>query len=532
MKSNFLKFCANCKKHIRKVASKALRFLGRLLLTIGSAMKAVTIFIAYWLSRRPWAQRLRETPQAEQLRHQMEAWKELWDRYQEHFKHFWARRHEIALPDLKAHEAEFLPSALALQSSPISPAGRWIARILMGLIGFCFLWAVLGRMDIIVNASGKIIPSERIKSIAAVETARVDQLYVKEGQNVLAGEMLIELDTRMSDRERDKAAGDRDVALLQIARSRALLASIRDNKLMAMQGLDGIDGSRVADAKNQLESQWFDFAAKRSRLDGEILRYSKQLPLVRQRAKDYQELAKGHDVSVHSWLEKEQDKSELEGKFADATNQRNALIAETKKNAQDVLNEGLKLASASDQDAQRASAHSDLMRLRSPVDGTVQQLTVHTVGGVVPAAQQLMVIVPKQHQVEIEAFVENKDIGFIEAGQRAAVKIETFDYTKYGMVNGTVSHVSRDAIDPNSAAAMNDLQSGKENSKKNQPQSKGAVYSVKVLLDQSKMSIDGRQVLLTPGMSASIEVKTGSRRIIEYFFSPLVQHTHESLNER
>lgn len=465
------------------------------------------------------------------LRHRLSAWRELWQRYKAHFTHFWQHRHELSLPSLQPHESEFLPAALALQTAPVSPATRWITRVLIGIIVFVLLWSIFGRMDIIVNASGKIIPSERTKSIAAVETARVDRLYVEEGQAVNAGDLLIELDTRMADRERDKAIGDRDTARLQIARSRALLASIDTNALQSLSGVEGISPDRVLDAQNHLLSQWRDYDAKRRRLDGEIRRYSAQLPLVAQRAKDYKALAKDHDVSVHAWLEKEQDKVDIEGKLADVTHQRDALIAETRKNAQDQLNEGQRLAAASDQDAQRAMAHSDLLRLSAPVDGTVQQLTVHTIGGVVQAAQPIMVIVPRQDQVEIEAFVENKDIGFIHEGQAAEVKVETFDYTKYGTIKGRVSHVSRDAIDPNGTAAMERLQN-KDKQKKDQDKTKGAVYSIKILLDQKSMNIDGREVALSPGMSASIEVKTGSRRIIEYFLSPLIQHGRESLNER
>lgn len=465
------------------------------------------------------------------VRHRIDAWRELWKRYQSHFQYFWSRRHQITPPDLKPHESEFLPAALSLQTAPISPATFWITRILISSIVFVLLWSIFGRMDIIVNGTGKVITSERTKSIASVETARIDKLYVQEGQTVSAGDLLIELDTRMSDRERDKAIGDRDAARLQIARSRALLASMDANVLQPMAGLDGIAKERILDAVEQLQSQWRDHKMKQQRLDGEVARYSRQLPLIAQRAQDYKELAKNHDVSVHAWLEKEQEKAEVEGKLADARNQRHSLISEARKNAQDQLNEGLKFAASSDQDARRAIARSDLLRLAAPVDGTVQQLIAHTAGGVVQAAQPIMLIVPKQGQVEIEAYIENKDIGFIRDGQEATVKIETFDYAKYGTIKGRVSHVSRDAIDPNGMAAVEMLQN-KDKQKKDQSNPKGAVYSIKVLLEKNYMSVDGRDVPLMPGMSTSIEVKIGARRIIEYFLSPLIRYSRDSLNER
>ncbi len=459
------------------------------------------------------------------------ALRELVDRYRQHVAHFWALRHEVTPPELKAHESEFLPSALALQMAPVSPAGRWVARILLALLLVLLLWSVLGKMDIIVNATGKIIPSERSKTIASVETARVNGLFVEEGESVVAGDLLIELDTRMSDRERDKAVGDRETAQLQVARSRALLSSIEAGKLKSMVGVEGVSAERVADARQHLESQWEDFKAKLTRLDGEIARYKRQLPFITERVNDYRVLAQEHDVSLHAWQEKEQEQIELEGRLAEAANQRSAHISETRKNAEEALNEGVRQANSSGQDAERAAVHSDLLRLTAPVAGTVQQLVVHTIGGVVQSAQPLLVIVPRQHQVEIEAFIENRDVGFVVEGQRAQVKIETFDYTKYGTVSGRVSHVSRDAIDQSARAGnATSVPVSQDDTKKDSP--KGPLYAVRVLLDHSTMNIDGRQVALTPGMSVSIEIKTGSRRIIDYFLSPLMQHAHESFNQR
>ena len=465
------------------------------------------------------------------LQHLFQAWRDLFARYKEHFVYFWNKRRDIELPDFRPHESDFLPAALSLQGAPVSPSARLIARILICIFVFILLWSIFGRMDIIVSASGKIIPSVRTKTIAAIETARVDQLHVREGQAVRAGDLLVELDTRMIDRERDRALGDRDAARLQVARSRALIASLEANIFQPLTDVDGIAEERVSDAEQHLRSQWQDYESKRRRLNGEVARYGAQLPLIKQQAKDYKDLAKNRDVSVHAWHEKEQLRAEIEGKLIDATNQRYELIAQTRKSALDQLSEGLKFAASSDQVAKRAVAHGDILRLTAPIDGTVQQLTVHTVGGVVQAAQPLMVIVPKQDQIELEAFIENRDIGFVWIGQDVKVKIEAFDYTKYGLIDGKVMHLSQDAIDPSGTAAIDALQN-KDKQKKDQERPKGAVYSVKVLLNQSQMNIDGRKVMLTPGMSASVEIKTGSRRIIQYFLSPFIQYSRESLNER
>lgn len=250
---------------------------------------------------------------------------------------------------------------------------------------------------------------------------------------------------------------------------------------------------------------------KLQRLEGAITRYSLALPLATQRALDYKELAKTHDVSMHAYLEKEQARVDLEGQLAEAKNTRAALIAETRRAAYDAQTEGDKIVGAARQDAMRTEVHSKLLKLTSPVDGTVQQLTVFTVGGVVPAAQPLMKIVPREDRLIVEAMLENKDIGFVEEGQLAAVKIAAFEYTKYGTIPARVVHVSRDAI---------------------KDEKKGLRYSVIIALDKSSISVNGHDMPLGAGMSVQVEIKTGTRRVIEYVLSPLIQHAKESLNER
>ncbi|NVZ67266.1 HlyD family type I secretion periplasmic adaptor subunit, partial [Pseudomonas gingeri] len=149
--------------------------------------------------------------------------------------------------------------------------------------------------------------------------------------------------------------------------------------------------------------------------------------------------------------------------------------------------------------------------LTAPVDGTVQQLAVHTVGGVVTPAQQLMVIVPREQPVEVEAMLENKDIGFVHAGQAVTVKVETFTFTKYGTVEGELISVSNDAIED---------------------EKRGLIYSSRIRLKTDHLRVAGQDVMLSPGMSVTAEVKTDQRRVIDYFLSPLQQHRDESLRER
>lgn len=445
------------------------------------------------------------------LKHKSEAYGELFRRYRDSFAYFWQRRHELDGPALKAQEAEFLPAALSLQTKPVSPVGRAVAKLLMAMVLVTIVWAIVGRIDIIVNATGKIIPSTRTKTIASVDVASVRAIYVREGQFVQAGDVLLELDASAFDAERDKATGNQVEAWLQIARAKALIAGIDKGKLPAQSKSADIPEEKWQASLWQLDGQYRDFQAKLQRIEGDIARFSLALPLISQQADDYRELAENHDVPPHAYLEKEQARIELQGQLTDAKNQRAALMAETRKTAFDDLTAGNKIAAEAHQDAYRAASHSQLLKITAPVDGTIQQLTVHTVGGVAPAAQPLMLIVPQDNNVEVDATLENKDIGFVEEGQATEVKIDTFPYTKYGTVTGQVSHVSRDAIED---------------------EKRGLIYAVKITLDKSVIAVDGHDVPLTAGLSVQADIKTGTRRVIEYVLSPILQHGRESLRER
>lgn len=453
------------------------------------------------------------------LRHRIEAGGALVTRYVRVWRHFWRQRDTLTPPDLRMEEAEFLPAALSLQAAPVSPAGRWVARILMLLVLALVAWSVLGHTDIVVNAQGKIIPNGRTKTVGALEVARVQALHVADGQVVRAGEVLIELDPRLSDTEQDKAAGEFQAATLQRERAAALLAALDSGRPPslstgpALAELDalGLDPERLEMTRQHLQDQWRDHTARMARLDGEIRRYGQELPLVAQRARDYAELAQTRDVSRHAWMEKEQARLDLEGQIADLHRQKTALTAELRKSAQDTRAEASRQAAAAQQDVRKGRVRGDLLKLTAPVDGTVQQLAVHTVGGVVSPAQPLMQIVPKQTRVEMEAFIANRDVGFVREGQSAQVKIDAFEYTKYGTLDATIAHVSRDAIPD---------------------EKRGPIYAVKLVLQRPVLLVQGQEQPITAGMSGSVEIKTGSRRLIEYVLSPLVQHARESLHER
>jgi hemolysin D len=249
------------------------------------------------------------------------------------------------------------------------------------------------------------------------------------------------------------------------------------------------------------------------------------LPIAEKRAQDFRNLVNRHFVSKHDYLEREQIRieqqsdlanqrsrlNEIKAALREANGQQQELIAETRRVNLDSISDGQHKVATLEQELLKANSRSKLMQLTSPVEGTVQQLAVHTVGGVVTPAQPVMVIVPADNPLEVEAFIENKDIGFIKPNQDAEVKIETFQYTKYGTINAKVISVSHDAISD---------------------EKRGLIYSMRVKMERATINVDGAYVNLNPGMAVSVEIKTGKRRVIEYFLNPLMQYSHESLRER
>ncbi|MCY1298674.1 Hemolysin secretion protein D, chromosomal [compost metagenome] len=195
----------------------------------------------------------------------------------------------------------------------------------------------------------------------------------------------------------------------------------------------------------------------------------------------------------------------------EAERARQSVIAQTRRAMLDLQHQSDQSTAALTQELKKAEQRNRLMRLTAPVDGTVQQLAIHTDGGVVTEAQPLMVVVPVDQPVEVEAMLENKDVGFVRPGQEVEIKVEAFTYTKYGVVHGIVQSISSDAIDDEKL---------------------GLVYSTRIQLHENSIRVGDKTIALSPGMAIRAEVKTDKRRVIEYFLSPLQQYASESLGER
>lgn len=468
-----------------------------------------------------------------------DALRALMQRYASVFSAAWRVRRELEPPPRLDHEAAFLPAHLELQDSPPHPAPRVLAWLLMLFFVLLVLWSFFGKIDIVAVAQGKIMAGDRSKVIQPLAPATITQIHVKDGQLVRAGQPLIDLDATQADADFTRTGDEWRDARLAGMRARALLHAISSGSMPQIGKAADIDKTALQAEQQLLTSQYLEFRSKVATLEAElgkrraeenstreiVAKLEQTLPLIQQRAEDYKNLQQQNFVSRHRYLEQEQARIETERDLAaqrsrlrelaaaieETQRNREAMVAEFRRGVFDQLGEADQRAAALQQENIKARQRRTLTRLTAPVDGTVQQLAVHTVGGVVTEAQPLMVIVPVDNPVEIEAWVQNRDIGFVWPGQSATVKVETFPYTRYGTLDGRVVTVSSDAV---------------------QDEKRGLIYQTRVSLARSTLNVDGKRVNLSPGMAVTVEVKTGERRVLEYFLAPLLQHASESLRER
>ena len=221
------------------------------------------------------------------MKHKMEARGFLIKHYWRTFKQFWQNRDKLGGNIFKEHEAEFLPAALEIQEKPVSPTLRITAKILIALIVVLIGWSIFGKMDIVVNATGEIIPHVRTKTIASVETASVRAIHVVEGQRVKRGDVLLELDASVYDTEHDKARNNETEATLQMARAKAMINAVDTKKPPRLPAVPGVSKAKLLEAQGHLDSQYRDFMSKLQRIESSIGRYSTTLSLATRRAADY-----------------------------------------------------------------------------------------------------------------------------------------------------------------------------------------------------------------------------------------------------
>lgn len=454
----------------------------------------------------------------------------------------------------RVDEREFLPAALEVLETPPSPFGRMLHWFIIGFIVLAFTWSVFGKVDVLATAPGRIRPVGDVKQIQPLETGVVRAIHVRDGQQVKAGQPLIELDPTQATADRDRFAVALMRAQLDVARLTALHDGVLSGRgVLAMVAPAGAPADELARARATLSTQTAEITGLAGQLNGQIAaktaeaaqaaaqanKLSEALPLISQREQVRRAITERGYGNRIAMLEAQQQLSDARNEInvqrargAEVTAQRGALarqrdeaVARFTAQALDDLAKAKQQVTDYTEELRKSERRTALTTLRAPVDGTVEGLSIHTVGGVVTPAQRLMTVVPRDRDITVEVSLPNRDIGFVHEGQPAKVKIETFTFTRYGLIDGRVVSISRDAlpVERNPGDNSNATPANGETA---------PAYTARIALSADSLMVDGARRALQPGMAVTAEIQTGRRTILDYLLSPIAKATSESLHER
>ncbi len=459
---------------------------------------------------------------------------------------------------------EFLPAALEILETPASPVRMWLLIIICAFVVAAIGWAYVGHIDIIASAQGKIQPLRAVKVIQPLDPGKVQTIAVTNGTHVKAGDVLVRLDPSEAAADVEGATAAlasfqadalRRAASIRAARAGSfeppaivwpdsIPARIRQREERVLAGDLGHLASNIASLHAQRDQK----QAEVDRLTSTIASQEELILIDEERVKLRAVLEKqqlGYKLTLFDAMDAlQQQRTNLlqqKGQRSESGAAIRSLDREAAKAVETFIAENSqKLADAerqADDFGQRlvkATAKLDHMTLTAPTDGVVQALSLNTPGQVVTTGVELMRIVPSEASFEIECYLPNKDIGFVKVGQEAIIKIDAFPFTRYGSINARVTRVARDAIPEPDAQALegNPAAQKRPSAFATAERTQNLVFPITLTPDKTFVNADGVQVPLSPGMSVSAEIKTGSRRILEFVFSPLVEIGSKALNER
>lgn len=467
------------------------------------------------------------------------------------------------LPVLR-QDSEFLPAALEILETPPSPNKIAFLVSICVFVVVALVWSYIGRIDIIASARGKIQPAGRVKIIQPVETGKIVQVAVHNGQAVKEGDLLLELDKTDAQADEAEAASGYVSYRAEALRRLAVLHAAEDPdfKIMPIQWPEDVpqtnrvrenrvlagDVAQLAANVASFDAQIKQKEAEQKRLADMLVTQKTLIDVLQQRVDMRTSLVKSGAGPVANLIDAQETlgyhatnyattKGQLGESYAsvevlkrDRTKTIDNFIADNRQKLADAERQ----AADYEQKVAKARAHISHLVMRSPIAGTVTAATVTTPGQVVTVGEEVMRIVPADAALEIEAYLENKDIGFVKLGQEAQVKIESFPFTRYGSLSAKVTRISKDAIPEQDAQQIegDPAKSSKSTGFAGAQRTQNLVFPVTLVPEGHAMEVEGASVPLSPGMAVTVEIRTGSRRILEYVFSPLVETASKALKER
>ncbi len=461
-------------------------------------------------------------------------------------------------PRLNAAERAFLPAALEVVETPASPALRWTALSICTLFAAAITWAAVSDIDMVAVAQGKVVPLGQVKVVQPLETAMIRAIYVDEGDHVVAGQLLVDLDPTEAQADLGTLRYNLFQAELDAEVARVLLTRDPATRFVAPAGSDPeLVAGNWMQAKREIERHLAALAEldaergqKQASLESnaaQIERLSTILPLLEEKLTTATGLWDKRYGARPAVLDAAQEVAEKRGDLKAARSNVRQIEAEMRAldakrdearaaflaDAGDRRTKALQKIAGLDQEITKVRQKESYRRLVAPVDGTVQGVKVHTPGAVVTTADVLMTVVPDGAGIEVEAQVGNGDIGFVREGQAVEVKLDAFPFTRYGLIKGHVRKLGRDAVQTGQVAGANGAPAQQSAAGVAAPAGTAELsYPAKITLDRDWIGVGGHREAVQAGMRVTAEIRTGDRKVLDYLLSPVMQAVKEAGRER
>lgn len=492
-------------------------------------------------------------------------------------------------PEISGRDREFLPAALEILETPPPPLPTAFMLTICAFAAVALIWSCVGSLDVHAVAPGKIETAGRAKVIQPLDPGKIAAIHVANGSKVTEGDLLLELDPTEAIADEEAQRDTVDATLAEVARrrfaietaraaQRAVAASLEhpsvgaaplesilfnpDRKIawddslpehfrLREQAVLNADLMQLADTLKNIDRQMAQREATRERLNMSISVEESLIKTLMERVNTREEsldLKVGTKINLYDAkeaLQKSQstlasDKGQLievDATLKELQSEKIKAISQFVADNENKLAEASRKADEARQALAKAGARLERTKLYAPIDGVVQRIAVTTIGQVVTTGQQLVVITPSDGPLQIEALVANLDIGFVKVGQEATIKVDAFPFTRYGVVHGKVTRIASEAeVEPEAKLALANATvpaNGAPATPASAPgQPESFVFPVTIALDEGAMRVDANRIALTPGMTVSVEIKTGSRRVIDYLLSPLAKLASEAMKEQ
>jgi HlyD family secretion protein len=446
---------------------------------------------------------------------------------------------------LSADALDFVPGLLAIQESPPARLPRTVMHAVMTLFVILLAWSIFGKLDVVASAEGRLVPQTYVKIVQPADAGIVQQILVKEGEQVQAGQVLMRMDPQVALADEKTIRSELALKSLQLRRIDAemsgtsLVRNSDDPASLFQQVQAQYQERRLAYQDSLGQAQAAHRKAERDADAGReaLQKLRKVTPILEQQTQSLTDLEKDGYVPRSKLQDKQREyvtsAQDLKAQEASVESLNAAVAAAVRQEAQitskyrsDLQNERVEAEGQYQklqQELAKQEHKSGLLELRAPQAGIVKDVATHTIGTVVQPGTVLLSIVPEREPLVAEVMVRNDDVGFVYAQQKVKVKLAAYPFEQYGMLEGKVIHIGPDASEP---------QAAKDQGKDSAPAPQQLTYKAIVALDSQELKAQGEKFRLSPGMQVVAEINQGRRTVLEYLLSPVKKTLYDSGRER